>query len=57
MNIGKEHLEELRKVKKIKEPLLTAEEKASQVNKDIIKGTGFNMEMVCSEKGRNMIEL
>lgn len=53
---GTEHLKELKKVKKIKEPLLTADERASKANKEIIKGTGFNMEMVCSEKGKTMIE-
>ena len=37
--------------------MLTAEEKASKVNKQEIKGTGFNMEMVQSEKGRTMIEV
>ena len=49
-------LEELKKIKKKKEPLLTAEEKASKKNKQEIKGTGFNLEMYCSEKGRQMIE-
>lgn len=49
--------------------MLTAEEKASKANKQEIKGTGmyfqinnrhligFNMEMFCSEKGRQMIEV
>ena len=32
--------------------MLTAEEKASRVNKQEIKGTGFNLEMYCSDKGR-----
>lgn len=36
--------------------MLTAEEKASRVNKQEIKGTGFNLEMYCSDKGRQMIE-
>ena len=54
--VGKEQLEELKKMKKVKEPMFTAEEKASKVNKQEIKGTGFNMEMVQSEKGRSMIE-
>ena len=59
---GKEQLEELKKMKKKREPMLTAEEKASVVNKQEIKGTGktltdqfllgFNLEMVQSEKGR-----
>ena len=40
MDIGKEQLEELKKMKKVKEPILTAEEKASKVNKQEIKGTG-----------------
>jgi len=54
--IGKEQLEELRNLKKVKEPMLTPEERASKVNKQEIKGTGFNLEMYCSEKGRVMIE-
>lgn len=43
-------------MKKVKEPMLTPEERASKVNKQEIKGTGFNLQMYCSEKGRNMIE-
>ena len=31
--IGKEQLEELKQMKKVKEPIMTAEEKASVVNK------------------------
>lgn len=54
--IGKEQLEALKKMKKVAEPILTVEEKASKVNKAEIKGTGFHMEMVSSEKGRVMIE-
>jgi hypothetical protein len=38
--IGKDQLEELKKMKKVKEPILTAEEKASKSNKQEIKGTG-----------------
>jgi hypothetical protein len=38
--VGKEQLEELKKVKKIKEPLLTAEEKAAIVNKAEVKARG-----------------
>ena len=38
--IGKEQLEELKKMKKTKEPILTVEEKASKSNKQEIKGTG-----------------
>ena len=38
---GKEHLEELKKMKKVNEPILTVEEKASKINKAEIKGTGF----------------
>jgi len=34
-------LNELNKQKKIKEPILTADEKASKVNKATIKGTGI----------------
>ena len=37
---GKEQLEALKNIKKVKEPMLTAEEKASKVNKQEIKGTG-----------------
>lgn len=43
------------KSKKV-EPILTAEEKSSQVNKAEIKGTGFQMKMVQSLKGAQMIE-
>ena len=43
-------------MKKVAEPILTAEERASRVNKAEIKGTGFQMNMVTSEKGRVMIE-
>ena len=39
--IGKDQLEALKKMKKVVEPILTAEEKASQQNKAEIKGTGF----------------
>jgi hypothetical protein len=51
-------LEEMRQASKSKkaEPILTAEEKASQVNKAEIKGTGFQMKMVSSLKGAEMIE-
>lgn len=46
-------LEEMRVASKSKkvEPILTAEEKSSQVNKAEIKGTGFQMKMVQSLKG------
>lgn len=40
MCLGKEQLEALKNVKKVKEPMLTAEEKASKVNRQEIKGTG-----------------
>ena len=43
-------------MKKVAEPILTVEEKASKINKAEIKGTGFQLEMVSSEKGRVMIE-
>ena len=43
-------------MKKVSEPILSAEEKASKVNKAEIKGQGFLMNMVTSEKGKNMIE-
>ena len=43
-------------MKKVSEPILTVEEKASKQNKAEIKGTGFSMEMYSSEKGRIMIE-
>jgi gas vesicle protein len=51
-------LEEMRVASKSKkaEPILTAEEKASKVNKAEIKGTGFQMRMVSSLKGADMIE-
>lgn len=42
--------------KKIKQPLMTAEEKLSQLNKKEVKGTNFQREMVISEKGKSMIE-
>lgn len=38
------------------EPILTAEERASKANKAEIKGTGFQMKMVTSLKGAEMIE-
>ena len=38
---GKEQLEALKKMKKVSEPILTPEERASKVNKAEIKGTGF----------------
>jgi hypothetical protein len=40
MCTGKEQLEELKQIKKVKEPMLTPEERASKVNKQEIKGTG-----------------
>jgi hypothetical protein len=43
-------------LKKTAEPILTVEEKASKVNKAEIKGQGFQMMMVSSEKGRKIIE-
>lgn len=48
----------MRQVSKTKkeEPILTNEEKASQLNKAEIKGTGFQMKMVSSLKGSQMIE-
>lgn len=49
-------MEELKNQKKAKEPILTADEKASALNEAEIKGTGFIMEMIQSEKGRAMIE-
>ena len=56
ISAGKEQLEALKKMKKVSEPILTVEEKASKINKAEIKGTGFQMEMVSSDKGRIMIE-
>ena len=41
LNLGKEELELLKNTKKEKEPVLTAEEKASKVNKADIKFTGI----------------
>jgi len=52
----KAQLEELKNQKKINEPILTQEEKASVVNEAEIKGTGFIMSMTQSDKGRTMIE-
>jgi len=49
-------LKSLRTQKKTSEPILTADEKASALNEAEIKGTGFIMEMTCSDKGRKMIE-
>lgn len=43
-------------MKKVKEPILTVEERFSKQNKQEIKGTGFNMTMFQSEKGQVMIE-
>ena len=43
-------------MKKTKEPILTTEEKSSIINKAEIKSKGFNMTMVSSEKGKDMIE-
>ena len=56
ISAGKEQLEALKNMKKVAEPILTAEEKASKTNKAEIKGTGFELQMVTSEKGRVMIE-
>jgi len=42
--------------KKEKVPILTPDEKASKLNEADIKGTGFQMNMIKSEKGRSMIE-
>ena len=41
VGIGKEQLEALKNMKKVAEPILTAEEKASKVNKADIKAQGF----------------
>ena len=38
------------------EPILTNEEKASRDNKAEIKGTGYQLKMVSSLKGAEMIE-
>jgi hypothetical protein len=56
ISAGKEQLEALKNMKKVVEPILTVDEKASKNNKQEIKGTGFKMEMVSSDKGRVMIE-
>jgi hypothetical protein len=55
--VVKAELEEMKNQKKAKEPILTPDEKASAVNEADIKGTGFQMSMIKSEKGRNMIEV
>ena len=49
-------MEALKRMKKVKEPILTTEERASKVNKADIKGQGFQMTMVSSDKGKTMIE-
>lgn len=51
-------LEDMRVASKNKkaEPILTDEEKSSKFNKAEIKGTGFQMKMVSSLKGAEMIE-
>ncbi len=56
--VAKSLLEELRIASQSKkdEPIFTVEEKASQLNKAEIKGTGFQMKMVSSLKGAEMIE-
>ena len=41
VGIGKEQLEALKNMKKVAEPILTAEEKAYKVNKADIKVQGF----------------
>lgn len=43
ISAGKEQLEALKNMKKVAEPILTAEEKSSKINKAEIKGTGFQM--------------
>ena len=43
ISAGKEQLEELKNMKKVSEPILTPEERASKVNKADIKGQGFIM--------------
>ena len=57
-NLAKNLLEEMRIASKTKkaEPIMTTEERASKVNKAEIKGTGFQMKMVSSLKGADMIE-
>lgn len=49
-------MEELKNQKKAREPILTVDEKASALNEAEIKGTGFIMDMIQSEKGKGMIE-
>ena len=43
---GKNQLEELKKLKKSKEPILTLDEKASKSNKHEIKGTGKFLDLI-----------
>lgn len=43
-------------MKKTAEAILTPDEKAAVRDKAEIKGTGFNMEIVQSSKGKTMIE-
>ena len=49
-------MEALKNQKKVNEPILTVEEKASKNNKAEIKGTAFNMDMICNEPGKIMLE-
>lgn len=53
---GKDMLDILKNTKKVKQDIMTPEEKAAVVNKAEIKGTGFNMEIVQSAAGKTMIE-
>ena len=48
-------MKEASKTKKV-EPILTAEERSSKVNKAEIKGTGYQLQMTQSAKGATMIE-
>ena len=54
--VAKSVLEDLKNQKKIKEAILTPDEKATIQNEADIKGTGNQMSMICSKKGQDMIE-
>ena len=49
-------LQEAQSHKKVTGPLLTPEEMLSLIEDSAVKGTGFNMNIASSEKGRVMIE-
>ena len=54
--VAKGVLDEAKKEKERKGPILTPDEKLTLQNEADIKGTGFQMSIVSSEKGRVMLE-